>query len=876
MKLKPAIVVAALLGCFLLSIGARAQVGEVGFRKSNSDSVKVVDILNNDSYRYDATDTANPIQTLVGHVRLRQGTTIIECDSLIMHPKADYMDCFGNVHINDNDSVDIYSDHLNYQPGRQMLYFLSKVRLSDHKSVLTTETLIYDLALHIGTYRQGGKIVNKESVLVSDSGVYHEDTKDIHFYKNVKLEDPQYHLTADSLLYNTQTQVSTFITETFIQFKDSSKRTVRTREGYYDLKNKKAQFGKRPVMTEGSQKLTGDSVRMDDSTGLAIAVGNAIYTDTTQGIKLLANYMINDKKKNTFLATQRPLMILKQEKGDSLYVTADTLMSLRLVDFEAQQKILAHQDSLHRIYTDSIEKVQADSLHRTALARAARDSIAALNVHPLTDSSAGDTIHVKDLSDSLQGRTEGLKQGLDSLHRLQSDTTLQKGDMAVQKGDTTTRKGDTTIKKHLSAADSAKAARPPTEKELRRLERAREKAARQAIRDSIADLKDKARERADSLKARQKTIKDSLIIRQQDIADSIADVRSRERARKRFIIDSTRQAAVNDSLRLVAHADSIRHNNFIDSLERVGLVDSANAIRRQDSIKLAARSRRPPPKDTVEAPLPGYEADSIARVPTKDTTLRFVIGFHHVRIFSDSLQAVADSLYYSSKDSVFRLYYSPVAWGSGNYQISGDTMYVYTKNKKAQRLYVFENALAINKMTRQFYNQLKGTTINVFFKGGEIDYIRAKGNSESIYYVQDEKKAYSGVNKSHADVIDMLFSPKYDSAGKPNGRELNRVVLRSDAEGTMYPINRVNFDDMVLRGFKWQEARRPKNKQELFEEVKRKVEEDFDDSGTPVTTPATPTTPPPAKPAAPPAVKPVSTTAPSVAKPAGTQAQPKH
>lgn len=819
MKLNPAIVVAALLGCFLLSISARAQVGRVEFRSSKSDTVKPVDILNNDSYRYDATDTANPFQTLVGHVRLRQGTTIIECDSLIMHPKADFMDCYGNVHINDNDSVDIYSDHLNYQPGRKMLYFFNNVKLSDHKSVLTTETLTYDLAQHIGIYNKGGKIVNKESTLTSDSGVYHEDTKDIHFYQHVILRDPQYDLSADSLRYNTQTQVSTFITETFIQFKDSSKRTVRTREGFYDLKNKKAQFGKRPVMTEGSQRLTGDSVRMDDSTGLATAVGNAIYSDTAQGIRLLANYMINDKKKNTFLATQRPLMILKQDKGDSLYVTADTLMSLRLVDFEAQQKILAHQDSLHRIYTDSIEKVQADSLHRVALAKAARDSIAALNAHPLTDTSATDTIQVKDLSDSLHN-SDSLKQGLDTLHHAQADS-LHK------------TPGDTTIKKHLSAADSAKAARPPTEKELKRQQRAKEKAARQAIRDSIADIKEKVRERADSLKARQKTIKDSLIIRQQDIADSIAEVKSRERARKRFIIDSTRQAAVSDSLKVVAHADSIRHNNFIDSLVRVGLVDSANAIRRQDSLKLAARTRRPPPKDTVEAPLPGHEADSIARLPTRDTTLRFVIGFHHVRIYSDSLQAVADSLYYSSKDSVFRLYYNPVAWGSGNYQISGDTMYVYTKNKKAQRLYVFENALAINKMTKQFYNQLKGTTINVFFKGGEIDYIRAKGNSESIYYVQDEKKAYTGVNKSHADVIDMMFSPKLDSAGKPNGKELNRVVLRNDAEGTMYPIKHVNFDDMVLRGFKWQEARRPKSKQELFEEVKRKMEEDFDDSGTP-------------------------------------------
>ncbi|HXB06581.1 MAG TPA: hypothetical protein VNW04_05690, partial [Puia sp.] len=70
------------------------------------------------------------------------------------------------------------------------------------------------------------------------------------------------------------------------------------------------------------------------------------------------------------------------------------------------------------------------------------------------------------------------------------------------------------------------------------------------------------------------------------------------------------------------------------------------------------------------------------------------------------------------------------------------------------------------------------------------------------------------------------FAPKYDSTGKPTGRELNRVILRNDAEGTMYPFKHVVFEDMILRGFRWWENRRPKSKQELFEEIKRKQEED--------------------------------------------------
>jgi hypothetical protein len=169
-------------------------------------------------------------------------------------------------------------------------------------------------------------------------------------------------------------------------------------------------------------------------------------------------------------------------------------------------------------------------------------------------------------------------------------------------------------------------------------------------------------------------------------------------------------------------------------------------------------------------------------------------------------------MWYSGKDSVFRLFKNPLAWSSGNNQISGDTMFVYTKNKKARRMYVFENALAINKIGPNFYNQIKGNTINAYFRNGVIDYIRAKGNAESIYYTQDEGKAYVGVNKAKADIIDMIFKLNKDKAN-----ELYRVILRNDAEGTMSPMRKVNFDEMRLRGFKWQEEKRPKSKYELFQ-----------------------------------------------------------
>jgi len=64
----------------------------------------------------------------------------------------------------------------------------------------------------------------------------------------------------------------------------------------------------------------------------------------------------------------------------------------------------------------------------------------------------------------------------------------------------------------------------------------------------------------------------------------------------------------------------------------------------------------------------------------EDSTDRYFRAFHHVRVFSDSLQAVCDSLFYSGKDSAFRLFNNPIVWASNN-QVTGDTIFLYTKDK---------------------------------------------------------------------------------------------------------------------------------------------------------------------------------------------------
>jgi lipopolysaccharide transport protein LptA len=513
-------------------------------KAQSADTSKPVEILHAKRLDYKKIDDTSGIQILSGNVRLRQGTSLFYCDSCVINKKENTFEAFGRVHINDSDTAHVYSDYLRYLMDKRYAYLNGNVKLDDGHSKLSTNELEYDMVGSIGVYKNGGKVINKKSVLTSKEGIYYADLKDIYFKQDVELKDPAYYLKTDSLLYNTEFQTARFIAETYI--KDSSGRVIRTNEGVYNLATGRADFTQRTTIEDKSLTVTGDQIANDDSSGMVQIKGRGVLKDTAKGISILAEEIFVNKKTEAFLATVKPLMIVKQET-DSIYITADTLFSARLTDL-------------------------------------------------------------------------------------------------------------------LGAPDTTAAG-------------------------------------ADSL---TKTVQTEVI------------------------------------------------------------------------------------KD--------------------DSTNRYFEAFRNVRVFSDSVQSVSDSLFYSFKDSVFQLYQNPVVWSNGS-QITGDTIFLHTKNKKAEFVKVFENSFLVNQVQPGIYNQIKSTRMDGYFKEGIIDSVRAKGYAESIYFLQDEDSAFSGINQTQSDIMDVYFD---------NG-DLSRVIFRSAVKGTLWPIKQKSPDEMRLQNFQWLEARRPKTKYELFE-----------------------------------------------------------
>jgi len=288
---------------------------------------KMITIISADRYNFQQLDTIQYV-SLGGHAVVQQENTVFSADSIVLNQKANTLEAVGNVHINDADSIHTYAQNLRYLGKEKKAYLNRDIRLTDGKATLTTDNLIYDVQLKTGIYANGGKVVNGKTVLTSTEGYYYGETKDVYFMKKVVMSDPDFKLYTDTLLYNLTTSISTFVTNTKII---NGKRTITTTDGNYDTKKKKGLFTKRSFIDDSTYTFAADKTAIDEVSGLSEYQGNAVYRskDTLGGYDLIAGNIKINKKTNTFLATKKPILLIKQKK-DTIYISADTLYSSKL------------------------------------------------------------------------------------------------------------------------------------------------------------------------------------------------------------------------------------------------------------------------------------------------------------------------------------------------------------------------------------------------------------------------------------------------------------------------------------------------------------------------------------------------------------------
>ncbi len=331
----------------LLLTGLWASVGAYGQGKTR------IHVLHADAYNFNAR-LGKDVQRLIGHVKLKQDSTLFFSDSAFLNDKKRNFDAFGRVHINVNDTLNLYGDRLHYNGKTRIAELFGHVVLQDEKARLTTNHLVYNRLTRIAFYDAGGTIYSDSNILKSKQAIYNTQSNIFHFRKEVVLSNPDQVTRADTLIYNTNNKTAYFRGPTLIK---DSQSTIRCVKGWYDTRRDVSKLMNMPVIESNGQQLTADSLEYNNHTTFGRAFGRLRITDTLHSVIVEGRVgEMWDNKGITYVTDSA--MAITYYKGDSLFIHADTLW----VYFDRNRKtkkMLAYNGV--RFYRDDLQG-KCDSL----------------------------------------------------------------------------------------------------------------------------------------------------------------------------------------------------------------------------------------------------------------------------------------------------------------------------------------------------------------------------------------------------------------------------------------------------------------------------------------------------------------------------------
>lgn len=260
-------------------------------------------------------------QILNGNVAFLHKGALLTCDSAYFYQETNSFKAFGHVKMRQGDTLSLTSDYAFYDGDNQMAEARHNVLLRHRGTKLYTDSLNYDRLYNIGYFFEGGKMVDRDNVLVSDWGEYDTETRKAVFNYNVNLRNPKFTLTTDTLHYDTRTSLANIVGPSVIRSKES---VIHTSDGYYNTNTGRARLYGRSTMSNKGKEITGDSLFYDEKRGISQGYRNVIYKDTQKKNELHCNYLWYNEKNGFAFATENPVMMEYSQK-DTLFVHSDTI-----------------------------------------------------------------------------------------------------------------------------------------------------------------------------------------------------------------------------------------------------------------------------------------------------------------------------------------------------------------------------------------------------------------------------------------------------------------------------------------------------------------------------------------------------------------------
>ena len=359
-------------------------------------------------------------QILVGNVQFSHEGVLMDCDSALYYEATNSFDAFGNVHMNQGDTLLLDSEVLYYNGLDRLARARYDVVLKHGTMTIYTDSLDYDRLYELGYFFEGGRVLDHDNLLTSDWGEYSPPTHKAVFNYNVRLVNPappakpETVLISDTLHYNTETAIAHIVGPSNIE---NGENHIYSELGYYDTQAKHSHLLDRSILTNNGKRLVGDSVVWNDDTATAEAFGNVVYTDVVGKNMFTGEYCYYEDITGYVMATDSAVAI-DYSQQDTMYAHADTIKVFTFnIDTDSTYRVI-HAYHHMRAFRRDLQAVCDSLVYDT------RDSILVMYQDPILwqqgQQQLGEEIRIffnGDYIDSVQVLRQALSvEKIDSIH----------------------------------------------------------------------------------------------------------------------------------------------------------------------------------------------------------------------------------------------------------------------------------------------------------------------------------------------------------------------------------------------------------------------------------------------------------------------------
>lgn len=708
---------------------------------------------------------------LVGNFAARHNGAVITCDSAVRYSDM-RIEFFGNVLINKNTTY-IYGDRAEYNGEvNEARVFSDIVKVVDEDATLYTYEFLFNTKENVGEFGGGGVLVNRDSRLESVRGYYYANSKELVCVDRVEMRNDEYELKGDSVVYNMATDNAFFFRNTNIWNKEGD--YLYADRGAYRKADSLYKVTSNGYVLTDKQEMWSDSIDFYRAEDHIILWRDIQIDDTEHKVLAFGDYGEYWKEPGNAFLTRRPSIVSYDlSQGDSLFMRADS-MFLFTINENAERR--------------AAEAAAADSLARSA------DSLALSGPDSLAHAAGGADVPADSLGRPRSGRRP---QGVDAADSL--------GTPVPASGPTTDGDADSL---HVAPSPLDAPDRPAPADSLGGAAPA-DSLANAADTLTVAQRKALLKEAAKRAKAEEKA---AAAKEKKKKLDEIA-ARRKEKTTARLLEQKEREEARLTARRLKAESKLKARQARATRKGRMIQIDST-ALRELDSLIVLNMAEQDSLlnllvdsllTDTAAMAIPADSIDSLTA--PRDSIYRLLKGFRNVKIYRSDFQTVCDSMTAISTDSTIHLYIDPVLWNENN-QITSDVMDIFTENQQLTRAEFIGSPMMVSQLDTTHYNQVAGKTMTAYFFNNQIYRNDVNGNAQTIYYMQDgEPVEITMMGVIESGEISFFIEDK----------QVVQITYRGDPVYNFYPMDKIPpTQDIRLKGFKWEGARRP-SQAEVFD-----------------------------------------------------------